>query len=186
MVGRKNKDIDEWKRDFFGDFFDDFDFDFRRMNERMMRIFGRLRESMEESGNEPFVYGFTYRVGPDGKPVFQEFGNVPGMVRAPSIEQREESGTVREPITDINEDKEKYYLTFELPGVSKENINLEINESNIIVNVKDEARRYYKELEFDSPVNPDTAQAKFVNGILDVVVSKQKKDRPSGKSVKIE
>ncbi len=187
MVGKKNRDSDDWRGDFFGDFFDDFDFDFRRLNDRMMKVFGKLRQSIDETGDEPFVYGFTYRVGPDGKPVFQEFGNVPGLVRTPGSEPKSiRGGNVREPIADLNEDEEKYYMTFELPGVAKNEVNLEINEENIVISTKDEVRKYYKELNFESPVNPDTAKAKFTNGILDVVVNKQKKTKPSGKNVEIE
>ncbi|MCL4342544.1 MAG: Hsp20/alpha crystallin family protein [Candidatus Thermoplasmatota archaeon] len=187
MVGKKNRDNDDWRRDFFGDFFGDFDFDFRRLNDRMMKVFGRLRDSIEETGDEPFVYGFTYRVGSDGKPIFQEFGNVPGLVRTPNLVDNSSKGAnIREPITDLNEDDEKYYMTFELPGVTKSDIHLEVNESNIIVRTNDESRQYYKELEFPSPINTDSAKAKFVNGILDVSVTKQKKGKPSGKNIDIE
>jgi HSP20 family protein len=184
LVGKRNRD-DDWDDSFFGDFFDDFGFDFKWMNERMQRIFENLMkgntQDYEEKG--PFVYGFTYRVGPDGKPQFQEFGNVPSTRRGYGNQLE---GDIREPMTDFNEDKEKIYMTVELPGVSKENIELKISEKNITVDAKEEDRRYHKSINFPYRILTDTASAKFKNGILDIVVNKESSASTSGKSVKIE
>ena len=74
MVRRHIKDgDDDWDRDFFDDMFGDFGIDFRRMNDRLMRFFNSVMKNPETTIEGPFVYGFTYRQGPDGKPTFQEF-----------------------------------------------------------------------------------------------------------------
>ncbi|QRF74534.1 Small heat shock protein HSP16.5 [Thermoplasmatales archaeon] len=184
MVGKRNKD-DDWDDSFFGDFFDDFGFDFKRMNEKMQRIFENLMKEGNQGSDEkgPFVYGFSYRVGPDGRPQFQEFGNVPSGRRG--YTNQLESDT-REPMTDFNEDKDKVYVTVELPGVSKENIDLKISERNITVDAKEEERKYHKSIDFPYRILTESATAKFKNGILDVVVSKESSASMSGKSVKIE
>ncbi len=80
MVGRRNRDMDDWDDDFFDDFFSDFGIDINKINERMKRIWDRLlRDPDVRTYGPPYVYGFTYKVGPDGRPVFEEFGNLPGM-----------------------------------------------------------------------------------------------------------
>ena len=183
MVGRKNRD-DDWRDDFSDNFFGDFDIDFKKLNERMTRIFDTFRKNVASDGEEPFVYGFTFKMGPDGKPQFQEFGNVPELRRYnPSLAA---DAATREPITDINEDKEKVYITVELPGINKDDIDLSVNEDSVVISVTEGSRKYYKSVDLREPVIPDSASAKFTNGILDLTLTKQRKGETGGKKVKIE
>src|SRR5688572_17786171 len=51
--------------------------DFRRMADEMQR---NLQEALRGMGQDPtrsFVSGFSVKVGPDGKPTFNTFGNKP-------------------------------------------------------------------------------------------------------------
>jgi HSP20 family protein len=66
----------------------------------------------------PFVYGFTYTAQPGKEPVFQEFGNI-----KPSHRGIEPSGG-REPLVDVMDEKDRYKIYAELPGVDKEKIKL--------------------------------------------------------------
>ncbi|MGP6220318.1 archaeal heat shock protein Hsp20 [Caldiplasma sukawensis] len=188
MVVRRKKDDWDEDDDMFDDIFESFGFDFDRINERMRKMFERFIKNSENTDIKtygPFIYGFTYKMGPDGKPYFQEFGNVPNrqFFNPGALPQEEQ---YREPITDINKDDKRIYVTFELPGVSKEEIDLKVNEENMTITVNNPSRKYYKEIEFDVPVKPETAKAKFQNGILDVSIEIVGKNNPSGKSVKIE
>lgn len=176
------RDYDDWDDDFFEDMFNEFGFDFRKMNERMKRVWEKMLQDPSFAQQNPYVYGFTYKVGPEGKPYFQEFGNLPGHSRErATLEEKD----VREPITDINEDKDKVYFTFELPGISKENIDLKVSSTNITIGVKEGTRKYHKSIDLDYEIKPDSAKAKFVNGILDVTLDKKSRES-SGKSIKIE
>ncbi|GGM73852.1 heat-shock protein Hsp20 [Thermogymnomonas acidicola] len=184
MVGRRNRDMDDWDDDFFDDFFSDFGIDINKINERMKRIWDRLLRDPDVRTYGPYVYGFTYKVGPDGRPVFEEFGNLPGM-RVPGLGQPVEKD-VREPITDLNVDRDKVYVTYELPGVAKENIKLNVTENNITLDVREGPRKYFKSMDFDFKLKPNTARAKFTNGILDVTVEKEGGSTGSGRTVTIE
>ena len=133
----------------------------------------------------PYVYGFSYKIGPDGKPVFEEFGNVP-QGRTFGKEPKLLDKDVREPITDLTEDKDKVFITYELPGISKENIQLNVSEYNVTIEVKDGPRKYYKSVDFNYELRPDTASAKFINGILDVSVERAKKESPGGRTISID
>ncbi|MEM4589528.1 MAG: Hsp20/alpha crystallin family protein, partial [Thermoplasmata archaeon] len=73
MVFKRRRDEDEFDFDYF---FDDFEEEFKRMNERISRILNELSRHMSDVQG-PFVYGFTMKIGPDGKPRIEEFGNVP-------------------------------------------------------------------------------------------------------------
>ena len=183
MVGSRKKRDDEWDDDFFDDMFEDFGFNFERVNERMKKMMENLMRNGDESVIGPFVYGFSYKVGPDGKPSFQEFGNLPNK---PSLNSRPPDVETREPLTDINYDKENVYVTFELPGISKEDIDLKVSENEVTIKVSQGSRKYYKNVELQVPVVPESAKAKFTNGILDVTLKLEKAKNDSGKSVNIE
>lgn len=179
----RDKDERDW-RDDFDEFFENFGFDFEKFNERMMKLWDRMLKDSETETFGPYVYGFTYKIGPDGRPTFEEFGNVPqGKMygETPKLEK-----DVREPITDITEDKEKVYITYELPGISKENIELNVSEYNVTIEVKEGPRKYYKSIDFGYELKPESAGAKFINGILDVSVDRAKKEIPGGRKISID
>lgn len=181
---RHEREGDDW-RDEFDEFFENFGFDFDRFNDRMRKMWDRM---LKEPGTEtfgPYVYGFTYKIGPDGRPVFEEFGNVP-QGRVPGGSPRYLEKDVREPITDLTEDKDKTYITYELPGIAKENILLNVSENNVTIEVKEGPRKYFKSIDFDYELKPDTASAKFINGILDVAVERAKKEAAGGRKINID
>ncbi len=176
------REHDDWDDDFFEDMFNEFGFDFKRMNERMRKIWEKMLQNPDFGNQNPYVYGFTYKMGPEGKPYFQEFGNLPGVSGGRA--SVEEQG-VREPITDINEDKDKVYFTFELPGIAKENIDLKVSPTNVTIAVKEGTRKYHKSIDLEYEIKQDSTKAKFVNGILDVAIEKKSKEG-TGKTIRIE
>jgi len=117
-------------------------------------------------------------IGPDGRPVIREFGNVqPG--RLPMI--REE----REPLVDVMEEKDEVVVVAELPGVEKEDINLNATEDTLTISVDTPQRKYYKELRLPTEVNPKSAKAQYKNGVLEVRLKKVGK-APKGERITIE
>jgi Molecular chaperone (small heat shock protein) len=183
MVGIKRRRDDDWDDDMLDDFFEDFGFDFGRVNERLRKMMERMVKSGDENVHGPFVYGFSYKVGPDGKPTFQEFGNMPSR---PSINSVPSDVEMREPLTDINYDNNKAYITFELPGIAKEDIDLKVSETEVTIKVENGPRKYHKNVELRDVVKPESAKAKFINGILDLTLDLEKGKAESGKSVNIE
>ncbi len=183
MVYRRRRDDEDDEDDFFGDMFDSFGIDFDRFNERMRRMFEKIAKDPEATTFGPFVYGFTYKTDQNGRPLFQEFGNVPG-VRNPGITQGVEKD-VREPITDMNTDASNMYITYELPGINKNDIDLKVSDHNVVLNVSGGPRKYFKEIESEHKLKPDSTEAKFINGILDVKIALDKADDQKGKKIKI-
>jgi HSP20 family protein len=125
----------------------------------------------------PFVYGFSYTAEPGKEPVFQEFGNVRPSSRGILPSQG------REPLVDIMDEKEKYKIIVELPGVDKEKVKLNAAEDSIEVKTEDD-KKFYKMIYLDSTVNPDTIKASHKNGILTLDI--EKKEKRVGKEIKIE
>ncbi len=180
----KRRRDDDWK-DEFEEFFQNFGFDFDRFNERMMKMWDSMLKDSDVQTFGPYVYGFSYKIGPDGKPVFEEFGNVP-QDRTFGKEPKLLDKDVREPITDLTEDKDKVFVTYELPGISKENIQLNVSEYNVTMEVKEGPRKYFKSVDFNYELKPDSASARFINGILDVSVERAQKETPGGRKISID
>lgn len=169
-------DEDEEKRDFHweADFFDEtFEREFERMREILENLFEKIDEP-EELVNRPIIYGFSLKVGPDGKPIFQKFGNLPERLESKEIKAIE---TVpREPLTDIVETKESFSVTLEVPGVEKDDIDLTIYGGVLTVKVDAPNRRYRKDVEIPKDVDEKSAKASFKNGVLDITFAKKKKE----------
>ncbi len=136
----------------------------------------------------PFVYGYSFSVGPDGKPVIREFGNVKPSIRGgpfgratPTLDVKEE----REPLVDTIVHSDLIKVVAELPGVEKSDIALECDGRNLVVKVDTDKRRYYKSLELPVEVDPDTSKASYKNGVLELVLTrKSPENRP--KQIKID
>ncbi len=182
----KNKDPFDWFDDWaFNDIFQEFDERFRRMHHYINRIMKDAMEgkipSPEEGG--PFIYGWSMRIGPDGKPHIQEFGNVPG--KAEGIWKGGIHEDIREPLVDVIESDDKISVTAEVPGVSKEDIELEVVDDVLRIKVDTENRKYYKEVKLPAEVDEKSAKATYQNGVLDVELKKVK-PRKRGKKIKVE
>ncbi len=136
------------------------------------------REFMKKG---PIMYGFNIGFGPDGKPIMDSFGN---LEKEPISGKRKVRKT-REPLVEVNEDQDQIIVIAEMPGVSKEDI--ELNATNRSLTISTEkvvfGRSYFKEIDLPAAINSDYAKARYTNGILEV---KLKKLKEKGKPIDIE
>jgi len=126
-------------------------------------------------------------MGPDGKPVVQEFGNVkqskkPGAfgIDQPALEPQE----AREPLVDVINENEQVRVIAELPGVEKSNIKTTVADDTLTIRV-DSPRKYYKEVQLPTSVDQDSPKASYNNGVLEIVLRKQK-PKTKGKEIHID
>ena len=84
------------------------------------------------------------------------------------------------------EDREKdIVFTIDMPGVSKKDINIEIEEHSIKVSAENGGKRKYNySRKFKPAVDTESAKATFTNGVLDITVTKIE-SKPSGRKVAI-
>ncbi len=87
------------------------------------------------------------------------------------------------PAAYITHSKGKYNITIELPGVKKENINLEITEQGFCLNAKGANFRYSGCWALAHRVNPEDVKAKFENGLLTIKIGL--KEPPEGRKIEI-
>jgi len=149
-----------------------------------MRRIEKMEEFAEEFGERrvfgPYVYGFSITIGPDGKPIIKEFGNVRRIAGRPKISEE------REPLVDVIEDKDTITVVAEVPGVNKEDIDVKIKGRTLIISAASGDRKYYKEVELPTDVKPETAKASYRNGVLEVKIKKVKEEAEEGFKIKVE
>ncbi len=162
--------FDELEQD-FESMFKDLELPKDLIRERKLPDGGTVREM------GPFVYGYSFSMGPDGKPVIREFGNVkPSLRGGPSggVKPRLDVKEEREPLVDTIVNPDIVKVVAELPGVEKPDIALECDGHKLTLKVDTDKRRYYKELELPVEVDPDTSKASYKNGVLELLLTRKK------------
>ena len=179
---------DDWTKkrkrnpfDFFG-----IDDDFEQLFRQMERMWENAFQDFSFENIEPgksFIHGFSVNVGPDGKPKIQEFGHHPKKISDENHSVIDE----REPLTDIIEGDEDVFITVEIPGVVKNDIDLNVTENSVEITVNDLNRKYHKLIELPCDVLPNESKATYNNGVLDVNIKrKERKKDNQGYHVNIE
>lgn len=97
------------------------------------------------------------------------------------------------PFADLLEDEQSYIVEAELPGMSKDDINIQVNGNELVIsgNVEEEEkegvrahrrRRRYGEFEYRTmlpgKIDAEGVRAKLDNGVLTVTAPKSAHDRP--------
>lgn len=129
--------------------------------------------------------------------VFDEFDHLVNALVRPTY-----AATVNfQPSCDINETKDHYLVSFDMPGVKKEDIKIEVQNNQLVISgerqreVKEEDgettlrhERVYGKFErtFTLPnsINTDKIEAHYENGVLNVALPKAEKAK--GRTVQIQ
>jgi HSP20 family protein len=195
----EDEDFSEWfkkrRSPFFGSrFFDDFDKmvrDWEKMMEEEFKSFTSrvpkdyVKERKLPDGSTvrewgPFVYGYTMKIGPDGKPQVREFGNVKPSLTGPRVKEE------REPLVDVVETDGEVRVVVELPGVEKSDIKLHATDQSLTISVDTSQRKYHKELTLPAKVKIGEAKTQYKNGVLEITLPKVEERKPKGEQLRIE
>jgi Molecular chaperone (small heat shock protein) len=171
--------------------------DLERMEEEMERLSEEFEEYFEKLPKDlikekkipggvireygPFVYGYSMTIGPDGKPIIREFGNIRPFTKKPYVDIKGE----REPFIDVFSSNGEIRVIAEIPGVEKDQIKLNGNEKKLSIKGETEFCKYYKEVDLPEEVDIDSAKSTYKNGVLEVIF-KKKKEKVEGTSIKVE
>ncbi len=179
------------KEPFFGDIDDMFremekmmDEELKNFTDKVPKEYVKERKlpdgsTVKELG--PFVYGYSMKIGPDGKPEIQEFGNLKKDLKgAPQVKEE------REPLVDIVETDGEVRVVAELPGVEKSDIKLHGTEDSLTISVDTPQYKYYKEVELPVKVKVKEANSSYKNGVLEVVLPKAELEtKPKGEPIDV-
>ncbi len=123
-----------------------------------------------------------------------------GFFRAPAVARRE--GNARVPAIDVGENEAAYMVKAELPGVSKDELNVTINDGVLTINAerKEESKeeeegrlirqeRYYgkfvRSLRLGADVDEDKVAAEYKDGVLHLNLPKTAEVKPRKVAVNI-
>lgn len=149
-----------------------------------------VREYVTEDGAKvreigPLVYGSTTTIGPDGKPVVREFGNVKPRMRAGGF-SKPRILSERQPLSEVSSADKEIKVAIELPGVSKEQIKINVNENQLDIRTEDPKRRYHEIIDLPAEVDIENAKSTFINGLLEITFNKKSKDKNKAKTISID
>ena len=83
----------------------------------------------------------------------------------------DESRLVRDPAPEVVVDASWIYITLELPGASRESLEITRTQDRLTVHALDaEGRVFHREVELPQPVEPDPANVTYRNGVVDVTL----------------
>lgn len=167
-----------------GGIWDEMDREFAEMERMMERMLEGMRQVdwKGRPANQPLYYGVSVDVGPDGVPHVQQFGNVRPDARG------ELAAGVREPYTStlVDDKTNQIRVTAEMPGIRKEDVRVDATPDELHVVAKGADRQYEKTLRLVAPVDPDSAKARYNNGVLEVTLDLARPTKPKGKPVKVD
>lgn len=165
-------------------FFDQIEKEFSDAEDMLNRVFKTVVESGADGSNtQPYFYGYQITIGTDGKPHIREFGNV-----RPSQKGLIEQNEVREPLVDtsINEKDNTMIITAEMPGITKEDVKVTMEEGLVKIHAEKGNKKYHTELPVDKELDENTTKASYINGVLELRIQLKKPLKPKSKEIKVE
>jgi HSP20 family protein len=148
-----------------------------------------IRERKLEDGSTvreigPIVYGYSVKIGQDGKPIVRKFGNVdssPGFLGG-GLTVKEQ----REPLLDIITGSEDITIVAELPGVNKEDLQLKADNKSLRLESVAGERQYQKKIDLPDEIEPNTGKSTYKNRILEVSFKRKSKNEDNGVTISID
>ena len=164
---------------YFDNAFRDIDALYRKLAERMFR----QMEEIDEAVRSGRLQG-EWDVRPIEKPGVRGYvAHGRFQLGEPLRFPKHALDETREPLTDTFEDKEHVKLYVELPGVEKDDIQLNITDTQAEIKAKNFCKTIdlpTKNIEFDK------ATANYKNGVLEVIIPKKKTVSQEKTTIEIE
>ena len=157
-----------WKRrSEWDEFFKEFD-KLERMVDEMVdeSTKGFAVKKEEKKFPNPYLFGFSVSIGPDGRPQVHKFGSLQSSLGMPRVKQE------NEPLLDVLNCKKEIIVTAELPSVEEKDIKLNPSESNLTISVDTPGKSFYRSLSLPARVRVDSMQISYKNGVLEVRLKK--------------
>ncbi len=164
---------------YFDDAFRDIDAFYRKLTERMLQQIEEIDKAVQ-SGR---LQG-EWNVKPIEKPGVKGYvAQGRFQLGEPLNLPRHALDETRQPLTDIFEDKEHVKLYVELPGVEKDDVQLNITDAQAEI----KAKNFYKTIDLPTKnVKFEEATANYKNGVLEVIIPKKKNANEKKKTIEIE
>ncbi len=96
---------------------------------------------------------------------------------APAASRRQRPGVpeVAEPVTDLFDEPDEVVVLFELPGVTRNQVDCRLDGDILLLEAGSGERRYRKEILIEAALANATPRLRLRNGILEVRLAKQRR-----------
>lgn len=112
------------------------------------------------------ISGFSLRTSKGQRPFLETFGNIKESPKGPVIER------VREPMVDIFNKKGQVLVMAELPGVSEEEVNIDVVGDILLLLASNKDRKYSKVIPLPAKVKKENMIHIYKNGVLEIALQK--------------
>jgi len=123
-----------------------------------------------------------------------------GEINLPETEQQKE-GRIWRPAVEMKEENDEYTIKAELPGIEKDNIDIEVTEESITIKAETEHKKeeekeniyksefrygkFMRTIPFPSEVDSLQAKAEYKDGVLKITVPKSEEEHKKIKKIKL-
>lgn len=106
------------------------------------------------------------------------------------------------PLTDLMDNGKEFIVSVEMPGVSKEDVDITIHNDSVEIEAKQESDKeekgedyyyrergsasYYRRIPLPEEVDTEKSEGKMVNGVLELVLPKLNPTEVKGKKIKLQ
>jgi HSP20 family protein len=160
---------DKWwrwkKRSEWDEFFKEFE-KLEKMVDGMVKDSAKDFEKEERKFPNPYAFGFSVSISPDGRPQVQRFGSLQSHLQGAQVEKD------NEPLLDVMDLKKEILVIAEFHGVDKDDIKLDVSESTLRISIDTPERSFYRNLCLPAKVHTDSIQTSYKNGVLEVRLKK--------------
>ena len=169
--------------DYTNRIFEEIDKEFSDAEQMLTRMFRTVREPNTIAQTFPYYYGYQITIGPDGRPRIREFGNA-----RPASRGLMQQSSIREPLVDTSFDEKDNLLTItaEMPGITKQDVKVELAEGLVTIHAEKGDKKYHTEIPVYEELDADSAKATYTNGILELKIKSKKLPKPKAKEIKVE
>lgn len=116
------------------------------------------------------VYGFSVKSGLGEKGVKVEpFGNIRRDEEHGQVEVQE----IREPMVDVFDEPEHLLIVAEVPGITQEDVQLELHDDILVIAAEKGDKKYRKEVLLPASFSSDRMGFSCRNGILEIQLIKE-------------
>ena len=127
--------------------------------------FKRAMEEIERGKEGKVYYDVNVQVGLGGK-------TPDSSHRQGKIYNHNPIPETREPITDLFDESNYILITVEMPGISVDEVRLDLQDRQLTIQAENKHKRYYKELCLPVPCHREKINLVCNNGILEITCPK--------------
>lgn len=149
----------------------------------------QLKRATQNDGSTPnnkvsTSFGYTVKFGGEsfgGSSTNETFSSEQHVTPRQTTTNQPASGTpstrpvqsVREPVVDTFDEGTHFLIVAEMPGISRENIELNINGTTGLLSGSNSLTRYEKQIEIPASANPEKVSIATNNGIVEIRIAIQ-------------